>query len=347
MSPTDDPLAPIPLVILTGFLGAGKTTRLNAWLADPAVPDTLVIINEFGEIGLDHLFVEEAPGDMVLMAAGCLCCTIRGDLVATLEDLLRRRDNKRIRFFRRVIIETTGIANPLPILQSVLQHPYLSKRFRITGTITLVDAVTGRQTLQSHAEAYRQVALADAILLTKTDLAEANEIDALVAEIASCNPTVTPIREAQELPASSLFDPRFEPRAGDDAGGWLAFRGAPGASGGPAANEAGPHGGIESMTLFSEKPVAEGQLAVFREAMRVMHGPKILRMKGLVATAEDPERPLAIHQVQSTLHPPVRLSRWPSRDRRTRIVCITQGIPGGTIESFWNAIVAGGGNQAG
>ncbi|MCU0818062.1 MAG: hypothetical protein MUF11_01995 [Beijerinckiaceae bacterium] len=128
-----DPLEPIPLTVLTGFLGAGKTTRLNAWLKDPAFADTLVIINEFGAVGLDHLLIEEAQGDMLLMAAGCLCCTIRGDLVATLEDLLRRRDNDRIRFFRRVVIETTGLADPLPILQAVLQHPYLGKRFRVAA----------------------------------------------------------------------------------------------------------------------------------------------------------------------------------------------------------------------
>ncbi|MFY8157354.1 MAG: CobW family GTP-binding protein, partial [Rhabdaerophilum sp.] len=166
-----DPLEPIPLTILTGFLGAGKTTRLNAWLKDPAFADTLVIINEFGAVGLDHLLIEEVQGDMLLMAAGCLCCTIRGDLVATLEDLLRRRDNDRIRFFRRVLIETTGLADPLPILQAVLQHPYLSKRFRIASVLTLVDALHGAETLRAHAEARRQAALADALILSKTDIA--------------------------------------------------------------------------------------------------------------------------------------------------------------------------------
>jgi G3E family GTPase len=144
------PPPPFPLTVITGFLGAGKTTLLNRLLKDPALADTLVIINEFGEIGLDHLLIEKVESDMILLSSGCLCCTIRGDLIETLEDLLRRRDNDRIVPFKRVVIETTGLADPAPILQTIMFHPYLMLRFRLEGVITLVDALTGAATLDAH-----------------------------------------------------------------------------------------------------------------------------------------------------------------------------------------------------
>lgn len=335
------PLPPIPLVILTGFLGAGKTTRLNRWLADPALADTLVIINEFGSVGLDHLLVEETPGEMVLMAAGCLCCTIRGDLVATLEDLLRRRDNRRIAPFRRILIETTGLADPLPILQSVLQHPYLSKRFGIAGLVTLVDAVHGGETLARHAEARRQVALADRLLLTKLDLAGPGLIAALEEAVSGLNPTTRLLREEPPDFASTLFDNRFEPwrETGSGIEAWLDAAEDAGPAHAPG-HEANRHGlDIESFSFVSDHPVRPESLVVFQEAMRILHGPRLLRLKGLVAMADDPERPAVIHHVQSVTHPLQRLARWPGRDRRTRLVFIVQGIPRETIETFWSALV--------
>src|SRR5262249_9738941 len=163
------PGAPLPFTVLTGFLGAGKTTLLNRLLKDPALADTAVIINEFGDIGLDHLLVERVDDGVVLLSSGCLCCTMRGDLVDALDRLTRDLDNGRARF-SRVVIETTGLADPAPVLHTVMVHPYLVLRYRLDGVITLVDAVNGVATLDAHPEAVKQVAVADRIVLTKIDL---------------------------------------------------------------------------------------------------------------------------------------------------------------------------------
>ena len=332
--PERDPLTPIPLAILSGFLGAGKTTRLNQWLKDEAFSDTLVIINEFGDVGLDHLLVEEAQGDMILMAAGCLCCSIRGDLIATLEDLLRRRDNNRIRFFRRLIIETTGLADPLPILQSVLQHPYLSKRFVISGIITLVDAVHGAQTLNAHAEARRQVALADALILTKSDIASSEQRAESEAAAIRLNPHAPRLAHADASNPAALLTHRFDAARLDEPAlnVWLNT---------DSADASHSMGEITSFAILSSDALSAEKLTVFREAMRILHGPKLLRMKGIVAIKETPDQPVVIHQVQSVLHPALPLARWPSRDRRTRIVFIVDGIARESIDAFWQALVKG------
>lgn len=329
----NDPLTPIPLVILTGYLGAGKTTHLNRWLKAPEAADTLVIVNEYGEVGLDHLLIEDAPGDVVLLAAGCLCCTVRGDLVATLEDLLRRRDNGRIRFFRRVILETTGLADPLPILHAVLQHPYLAKRFAIASVTTLVDTVNGAATLARHEEARRQVMLADRLLLTKTDLSSPEARNELRRQLESLNPgSSADLAEAYSLSAAGLFEPLFSP-SDETSTPWL-------------ADTAASHleaGDIFTFTLSADAAISLDAVAVFQEAMRLMHGPRILRLKGLLRLTDDPDRPAAIHQVQSVTSPALRLPRWPSRDRRSRIVVIAQGLSREAIEPFWNALLKQGG----
>ena len=225
---SQDPVEPIPLTVLTGFLGAGKTSLLSRLVTDPALAETAVIINEFGEIGLDHLLVRPISDGVVLLQSGCLCCTLRGDLVDALEQLLRDLDNGRA-VFRRVILETTGLADPAPVLQTAMAHPYLVMRYRLDGVITVVDAVNGATTLDEHMESVKQVAVADRIVLTKTDLLDTQErrrgCEALRGRLRGLNPAAPILDVAadeatpERLLDCGLFDPA---RKIPDVGAWLA-----------------------------------------------------------------------------------------------------------------------------
>jgi G3E family GTPase len=357
------------MTLVTGFLGAGKTTLLNRLLKDPALCETVVLVNEFGEIGLDHLLMEGIEDGMILLDSGCLCCTIRGDLVRTLEDLLRRRDNGRIAPFRRLIIETTGLADPAPILNVVVAHPYLAMRYALDGVVTLVDAVNGMATLDRHREALRQIAVADLVLLTKAELADEVGLAAIRARIDALNPGVTILDARQSPGAEALlglgrFDLAHKPEA---VRSWLAEEAAsrprlaahrheegcahdlaPDISPAQlAAGESAPHAHdpnrhderIRAFTLRADEPVRQATFELFWQLLSATHGPRLLRLKGLVDIAETPGRPLLLHAVQNVLHPPVSLEAWPDGDHASRLVMIVDDLDPELVERLWSAFL--------
>lgn len=341
--------AAIPVDVLTGFLGSGKTTVLRHLLARPELADTAVIVNEFGEVGLDHVLLETSSEDMVLLDSGCLCCTIRGDLSRTLHDLFRRAEAGEIPRFRRVAVETTGLADPAPILHLLMNEPSLAGRVRLDSVIATLDGLFGEATLDRHPEALKQAAVADRLLITKTDLAEAAALDALEARLAALNPAAERLRIAQGGvdPASvfgaGLFDPA---RKTPEVARWLATEAY--ADETHAHHRHGDHGhdpnrhdqSIRAFVLTRDEPIDWERLNSWVDMILGLHGRDILRVKGIL-NVEGARKPVVIHGVQHLFHPAVALEAWPDEDRRSKIVLIVRDLDPALFAHTFEAFLQG------
>ena len=323
-----------PVTVLTGFLGAGKTTLLNHMLHQPALARTAVLVNELGEIGLDHLLVEKLDDNTVLLNAGCLCCTVRGDLLRALREMLPRARREEI---SRVVIETTGLADPTPILATLMSDAVAASAYRLDSIITAVDAVNGSATLNAQPEAVRQVAVADRIVLTKTDLADGDDLRKRLHRLNPGAPVIAAVRGVID-PAAVINVGLFDIGGKiTDVRSWL-----------DAEAYATPHerhhhhpnrhdGRIQAFCLTFDEPLHWQGVASYLEMLIATRGESLLRIKGIL-NLQGQDRPVVIHGVQHLFHPPVLLSAWPEQDPRTsRIVCITRDLPRDVIDEGFRA----------
>ncbi|MHB0950626.1 MAG: CobW family GTP-binding protein [Allorhizobium sp.] len=347
MSPRNDR---IPVSIITGFLGAGKSTLLNRILKDPAMKDAAVIINEFGEVGIDHMLVEASNDAIVELADGCLCCTVRGELVDTLAMLVDGMQTGKIKTISRVVIETTGLADPAPVMQSVIGHPVIASHFDLDGVVTLVDAVNGTHTLDTFPEAVRQVAVADRLILTKASLAQKDELPRLMERLSALNPRATVTNGDREeagcaaVLENGLYDSGTKIA---DVDRWLKDEIATehnhghdhGHHGHHHHHDVNRHGeSIRSYSIIRDQLMDPMALEMFLDVLRATHGEKLLRMKAVVGLTDDPDRPVVLHGVQAVFHPPERLPAWPDpEDRRTRLVLITKDLSEAYVRELFDA----------
>ena len=364
----DVPTERLPVSVLTGFLGSGKTTLLKNLLRHPDMGEVAVVINEFGEVGLDHVLVEQSSDDTIVMDSGCLCCTIRGDLVNTLRDLIRRRWNGEVPAFNRLVIETTGLADPAPIIHTLMTDPVLSSRYRLDGIVTTVDAVNGGLQLDNNPESVKQAAVADRIVMTKTDMKSEEKPDRLEERIRLINPAAKLITASfGEVEPASLFDAGlYNPETKTaDVRRWLSEEAYAEASGHDHHHHHHAHDHhhhhddnhdhhhhdhghhhdinrhddrIRSFSMRYEEPIVWDAFVEWVDALVSIHGDNMLRMKGIL-NVEEVDGPVAVHGVQHIFHPPAVLDEWPDEERVSKIVIIARDLNREPIEEMLNAFL--------
>lgn len=357
----------LPVSILTGFLGSGKTTLLSKLMHHPEMDRIAVIVNEFGEVGLDDALVMESNEDVVLLNSGCLCCTVRGDLVDTLKRLFKDRAKGNIPDFDRIVVETTGLADPAPILHTMMADPFLVTRFRLDGVITVVDAHHAMEQFNKQFESIKQAAVADRIVLTKTDVTDAESVSAVEKRLYELNPAAPVIKAIQgDVAPSVLFDAGlYNPKTkSTDVGQWLREEAYRATEGHVHHHDHGherthdddhdhnhDHGHhhdvsrhddhIHSFVLYFDEPLEWNRIAGALDMMAQTHGANILRIKGLLNLKElDDDQPVVVHAVQHMFHPPAKIEKWPNEDRRSRLVFIVRDLEKKTMESVLNSYLA-------
>jgi G3E family GTPase len=330
-----------PVTVLTGFLGSGKTTLLNRLLRHPACADSAVVINEFGAIPIDHLLVREASENIALLASGCICCSVQGDLVRTLRDLYFKRANGEVPAFRRLVIETTGLADPAPILHTLIEMPVIAARYSLSGVVTTVDAQYGMMQLDEHFESVKQAAVADRIVIAKADLAGSAALAALRRRLAQLNPGARLLDSAHgNVDPGLLFDTGLYHADGKppDVRAWLneaAYRPVNAAAG---SNIPRHDARIRALALSFDVPAPWQNFLDALDTLIALRGENLLRMKGIVNVAGE-ARPRVVHAVQHTLYPHAALPEWPDGDRRTRLVFIVRDLDGKIIRDTFSAFM--------
>jgi len=335
----------IPVTVLTGFLGSGKTTLLSGLIRAPELKNAAVIINEFGEISLDHELIEKTDGDVIEIQGGCLCCTVRGDLIGALKNLLTKSAKGVIKAFDRVVLETTGLADPAPILHTLMSDPVAFNKFRLDGVITTVDALNGAATLDAHEEAVKQAAMADRVLLTKCDLVDDAARLHIEARLKKLNPGQAAIAVSHgRINAAEILDlGPFNPAKTPDVESWLKA-------------EAYDHGHhhhdhhhhdvnrhddhVQAFSFYVDRPITQMKLQFFLQLLGMLRGPDLLRVKGIVHVADRPEQPAVVHGVQHVFHPLTWLKEWPGADRRSRFVFIVRDIDPSHIRDLMASLTA-------
>ena len=321
------PIAPITVNLLTGFLGSGKTSLLRRLLREPELADVAVLINEFGEVGLDHLLLDKIEEDVVVLQSGCVCCSIRGELKEALVRLHGRIARGEIPPVSRVVIETTGLADPAPIVATIIVDPVVRHHFRLGNVITVVDGMNGETTLRDHSVSLRQAAVADRLIISKVDLA--TQIGRLRSELRRINPTA-PILESTEdaaAPVSLLVSDLHDERTKEaEVLRWLDADRA----------DAHAHGAVRSLCLTAEEPLGWTSFGLWLSMLLNRHGDRVLRVKGIL-DIEGAASPVVVHGVQHLIHKPVHLAAWPGNDRRSRLIVIVDGLDPVSIRRSFEA----------